>query len=155
MLSLRDMAGALSAGGSAALIAAFKAIPLPEAERFRTRRAGAQRRMAEGNYFVSRCKAAPIKGPDHELVRSGLGAAAENSCPPPFQTGSGRRLTFKKRPAAARRLWLIAAFGGRVRGALSSSGSKGARVRTARASFPSGPSPMKRNRMAHRCGSKR
>jgi len=52
------MAGAFLAGGSAAPIAAFTAIPWPEAQPGCTRKAAAQRRMAPGSYFASRCKAA-------------------------------------------------------------------------------------------------
>jgi hypothetical protein len=65
---VRDMAGAFRAGGSAALIAAFTAIPGRRRRRFCTRRAGAARRMARGNYFASRCKAAPSSGRRRKIV---------------------------------------------------------------------------------------
>ena len=53
--------------------------------------------MARGNYFASRCKAALRK--IIALRDDKTGAAAENSCPAPLQTGSGRRLlAFKDRP---------------------------------------------------------
>ena len=72
VLSVRDMAGAFLAGGSAALIAAFTAIPLPGAETgFAPAGPEQQRRMARGNYFASRCKAGPPTS----------APAAENSWP--------------------------------------------------------------------------
>jgi hypothetical protein len=69
-------------GGLAAPIAAFTAIARQGRNRFAPRSrlvrqgAGAQRRMAAGNYFASRCKAGPLP-------------AAENSFRPPLR-GRGR-----------------------------------------------------------------
>ena len=50
--------GCLSAGGSAAPIAAFTAIPWPGAEHGLHPQGRSERRMARGGYFASRCKAA-------------------------------------------------------------------------------------------------
>src|SRR6516165_10568249 len=99
------MAGALLAGGSAAPIAAFTAIARRGRRRFAravgvpTRlvawgaRAGASRRMARGNYFASRCKAAPLQ---RAIALSAMGKNSGRRrkivVPAPLQTGSGQRL---------------------------------------------------------------
>jgi hypothetical protein len=71
--------GCLSAGGSAALVAAFTAITRPAPNRGRTLCAAATRRMADAEHFASRCKAGPAP-------------AAENGRRPPLRAraGSGR-----------------------------------------------------------------
>ena len=58
VLSLRDMAGAFLAGGSAALIAAFTAIPLPGAETVLHPQGRSAAEDGAGQLFCfSRCKA--------------------------------------------------------------------------------------------------
>ena len=89
--------GCLSAGGSAAPVAAFTAIQRPGTERGRTRRAAAQRRVAGAEHFASRCKAGlarrrkmvgarhcePVAAPaDRRSGRPGRG---------PFSAGQGTR----------------------------------------------------------------
>ena len=64
------MAGAFLPGFSAAPIAAFTAIPLPGAERDCTQGAAAERRMARGGHFASRCKAALSGGGGKWLPRA-------------------------------------------------------------------------------------
>jgi hypothetical protein len=56
------MAGAFLAGGSAALVAAFTANPLPEAETVSDPQGrSAAEDGSPGNYFASRCKAGMAK----------------------------------------------------------------------------------------------
>ena len=99
------MAGAFLAGGSAAPIAAFTAIAWPEAETVCTRSRGPHatcrvgckgRSKAEdgaGQLFCFAMQSRPsAKSIAPQRDGQKLGAAAENSCPAPLQTGSGRRL---------------------------------------------------------------
>src|SRR5215831_15117849 len=86
------MAGAFLAGGSAAPIAAFTAIARRGRRRFAP--AGPEHRGGWRGATMLLRDAKPALRRKYRAKRDGQkpGAAAENSCPAPLQTGSGRRL---------------------------------------------------------------
>jgi hypothetical protein len=88
------MAGAFLAGGSAALIAAFTAISLPEAETVSDPQGRSAAEDGSRATILLRDAKPPLRSKiiARSAINKNLVAAAENSCPAPFQTGSGRRL---------------------------------------------------------------